>query len=69
MVALLAHDSLPCGDGEPELRHLSKFWGPVYVRFIYSYGYWAKKKFKNTHKKQHITKHGINYAYDEIRAQ
>ncbi|TBW43758.1 DUF2931 family protein [Marinobacter halodurans] len=29
MLAFLAHDSPPCGDDESELRHLSKFRGPL----------------------------------------
>ena len=31
MLAFLAHDSTPCGDDESELRHLSKFRGPLHT--------------------------------------
>ncbi|KXS50769.1 MAG: hypothetical protein AWU57_4850, partial [Marinobacter sp. T13-3] len=30
LLAFLAHDSPPCGDDESELRHLSKFRGPLH---------------------------------------
>jgi type I restriction enzyme M protein len=31
LLAFLAHDSTPCGDDESELRHLSKFRGPLHT--------------------------------------
>ncbi|RBP69559.1 lysozyme inhibitor LprI family protein, partial [Marinobacter nauticus] len=31
LLAFLAHDSPPCGDDESELRHLSKFRGPLQI--------------------------------------